>query len=179
VISGLSDASVIVEAPARSGALITAAHALDQGRGCFVVPGPIDERASAGCLAWLRDHHGEARLVAGIPELVEDLGLLAGGPSDGRPRGRRPLEAELIELGATAAGVARELVAGRTTLDELVAATGHAPATILGAVTILELRDLATSTYGRFRPAGRLASVEPAPRGTAGPARLPVLDDPC
>jgi DNA processing protein len=178
VISGLADASVIVEAPMRSGALYTAEHALKQGRDCFFVPGSIDEPNARGCLAWLREHPSEARIVAGIPELVEDLGL-TGEASPDTPRARRSLEAELVEVGATAAMVARELVAGRSTLDELVATTGHEPATILGALTLLELRDLATSTYGRYRPAGRLASAEPDRRGANGPVRLPVQREPC
>jgi len=55
VISGLADATIVVEAAARSGALITAAWALEQGRECFVVPGSIDALASAGCLAFLRE----------------------------------------------------------------------------------------------------------------------------
>ncbi len=42
LISGLSDATIVVEAPASSGALLTAGWAMDQGRACFVVPGPID-----------------------------------------------------------------------------------------------------------------------------------------
>ena len=178
VISGLADASVIVEAPIQSGALYTAEHALKQGRGCFFVPGSIDDRNAAGCLAWLREHPTEARIVAGIPQLVEDLGL-TGEASTGKRAARRSLEAELVEVGATAALVARELVAGRTTLDELVATTGHEPATVLGALTLLELRDLATSTYGRYRPAGRLAFAEPGRRAAADRARLPVLRDPC
>ena len=73
---------------------------------------------------------------------------------------------ELIELGGTARSVAIELILGRGTLDELVAATGHPVATTLGALTLLELRGLATSAYGRYRPAGRLASADP-PRPSA------------
>ena len=42
IISGLADASIVVEAPARSGALLTASWALEQGRHCFLVPGPLD-----------------------------------------------------------------------------------------------------------------------------------------
>ncbi|HEX5452098.1 MAG TPA: DNA-processing protein DprA, partial [Candidatus Limnocylindrales bacterium] len=67
IVSGLADATVVVEAPARSGALITASWALEQGRECFFVPGAIDAPASAGCLSYLREFPGRARIVAGIP----------------------------------------------------------------------------------------------------------------
>ena len=164
IISGLSDATIVVEAAAKSGALITAAWALEQGRECYFVPGSINAPQSAGCLAWLREYAGGVRIVAGIPELIEDLGLLrASAPSTS---GRPSLEAELIELGATARGIALELVRGRGTVDELVSATGHPVATALGALTLLELRGLAASAYGRYRPAGRLAAAAAPPRAT-------------
>jgi DNA processing protein len=158
LISGLADATIVVEAGARSGALVTAGWALEQGRPCFMVPGPVDSPQSAGCREWLRLYPDEVRIVAGIPELIHDLGLLRTGKTR-RSAERPPLEAELSELGATARRVALELVRGRSTLDELVAATGHEVATALGALTLLEMRGLATSAYGRYRPAGRLASA--------------------
>jgi DNA processing protein len=167
VISGLADATIVVEAGLRSGALITAKWALEQGRGLFLVPGPIDEPRSAGCLHWLRDLPGEAAIVATLPELITDLGLVGPGAaaagSSARTPGARPprpsLEAVLIELGPTARDVGTALVAGHGSLDELVASTGHEPATVLGAITLLELRGLATTTYGRYRAAGQLASA--------------------
>ena len=180
VISGLADATVVVEAGLKSGALITANWALEQGRGLFLVPGPITEPRSAGCLHWLREFPGEARVVATIPELITDLGLLDAGSTDdpgtrngsdagdargsGRPR-PATLEAILVELGDTARRVGGALVDGAGSLDELVGATGYEPATVLGAITLLELRGLATTTYGRYRAAGRLAGATPASVG--------------
>ena len=159
LISGLSAATIVVEAGLKSGALITAKWALEQGRDCFLVPGPIDEPQSAGCLDWLRRYADAVRIVAGIPELIEDLGLFQE-PGEVRTKGRRPsLQAELVELGPTAHEVARALLTTRGTLDELVGATGHEVATVLGAITLLELRGLVTTTYGRYRAAGRLASA--------------------
>ncbi len=70
IISGLSRAVVVVEAAAKSGSLITARGALDQGREVLAVPGhPLDARA-AGCNMLIRDG---ARLVRGIDDIVEAL----------------------------------------------------------------------------------------------------------
>lgn len=159
VISGLADATVVVEAGARSGALLTANWALEQGRECFVVPGAIDSPASAGCLAYLREFPDQARIVAGVPQLLEDLDLVdLPDPLDGAALAP-PVAAVLVELGEGARRVAAALVHGLTTVDELVAATTMPIAAVLGALTLLEARGLAIGSYGRYRPAGRLAAA--------------------
>jgi len=86
IISGLSRAVVVVEAAARSGSLITARTALDQGREVLAVPGhPFDARAS-GCNMLIRDG---AVLVRGPDDVIEALGphdgLFAAEPSAMRP----------------------------------------------------------------------------------------------
>lgn len=55
IISGLASAILVVEAPARSGALNTARHAMDQGRDVFVVPGSVGQESCAGSNDLLRD----------------------------------------------------------------------------------------------------------------------------
>jgi DNA processing protein len=157
IISGLADATVVVEAPASSGALITASWALEQGRGCFLVPGAIDSQASSGCLAFLREWPGESRIVAGIPQLIADLGFGDGGdPAATDARHVRLASATLHDLGLVEARLARALIAGRATVDELVAVTDLPVATVLAGITMLERRGLAIGAYGRYRPAGPL-----------------------
>ena len=159
VISGLADATVVVEAPARSGALITASWALEQGRECFLVPGPIDAPAAAGCLAFLREFPDRTRIVAGIPQLIADLGL-----ADRLVEPRVPVDvaATLAEVGDVAGRLGREIVRGRSTVDELVAVTGWPVATVLAALTMLERRGLVVGVHGRYRAAGGLAAADPA-----------------
>src|SRR4029450_4275023 len=70
IISGLCRAVVIVEANERSGALITATHAAEQGREVFAVPGPVDSPASAGCLELIRKG---ARLVRSVDDFLDDV----------------------------------------------------------------------------------------------------------
>ena len=71
LISGLSIAVVVVEAALRSGSLITARCALEQGREVCAFPGPVDAPQSEGCHALIQDG---AALVTGAEDLISWLG---------------------------------------------------------------------------------------------------------
>jgi DNA processing protein len=171
LISGSADAVIVVEAGARSGALVTASWALEQGRECFLVPGPIDAPTSAGCNGFLRDWHGLARIVSGIPQLLDDLGLTAAaalpGGSDGGSLVRSTVKlpsAAAVLSGRDAAQVAaaEALMHGAVTVDEIVAVTRLSVGAVLGALTRLEASGLARPIHGRYEPVGSLAAADPA-----------------
>jgi len=176
LISGAADAVVVIEAGARSGALVTASWALEQGRECFLVPGSIDEPMSAGCLGFLRDWPGAARIVSGVPQLLDDLGLPAAAafpmPPPRTPR-RPSATVRSATRGSTLKTVAPEdepvamaIVRGAVTVDELVAMTHLTVAAVLGALTRLEVAGLAIARHGRYAPAGSLALASPERENT-------------
>jgi predicted Rossmann fold nucleotide-binding protein DprA/Smf involved in DNA uptake len=99
--------------------------------------------------------------VAGIPQLIADLGL-ADRLAD--PRVRPDVAATLADVGAVAGRLGREIVYGRATVDELVAVTDWPVATVLAALTTLERRGLVVGIHGRYRPAAGLAAADPAAR---------------
>lgn len=72
IISGLCQATIIIEAPIHSGALVTARHALDQGREIFITPGPARHPNYEGSHMLLRNG---ARLITSAADILEDLNL--------------------------------------------------------------------------------------------------------
>jgi len=159
IISALSVATVVVEAPARSGALITARHALEQGRMLLVAPGrPLDPRV-AGCLSLLRE--SPARPLVGLDEMVTDLGLDgpgAGASDVGAPRPSP--DSALASLGPVERSVAMALRAGPQTVDALVRACDLEAGVVAGALTMLQLRGWARVLGAMQLPAGPLLQVE-------------------
>jgi DNA processing protein len=73
LISGMAQGVVVVEAPASSGALNTAHHALEQGKSVMAVPGNIDRPGSAGCNQLLKDG---ALLITDVEDVLRGLGMV-------------------------------------------------------------------------------------------------------
>lgn len=154
IISALASATIVVEAPARSGALITARHALEQGRSLLVAPGRPLDPAVSGCLALLRET--PARPLVGLDEMLVDLGLdVAPVPVTGA-RAQLSAEAALHLLGPPERAVAEALRDGPQTVDALIRASGQAPGVVAAALTLLQLRGWARVLGPMQLPAGPL-----------------------
>ena len=95
IVSGLSDAIVIIEAAARSGTLNTAAHALEQGKEVFVVPGNITSPLSAGCNSLLKQGAHPATCIEDILEVIAPDTLQ---PQTTLALGSTPAETAVIQL---------------------------------------------------------------------------------
>lgn len=92
IISGLSVAVVVIEAPIRSGALATAGFAAEQGRSVFVIPGPVTHPNYVGSHTLIRDG---ATLATGVSDILEDLGLLREEAAREMGIGEIPIQPEL------------------------------------------------------------------------------------
>jgi len=138
IITGLSLGVIVVEASERSGALISARHAAEQGREVFAVPGRVDSRTSRGCHRLLRDG---AKLVETVDDVLEELGPLAmPTPVASRePPIRHPAELQLNEPEkAVLSAIDDEPI----TLDDVAVHCGLPVQNVLSTISVLEMRRL-------------------------------------
>jgi DNA processing protein len=131
LVAALADALVVVEAPARSGALNTAGVAGERIP-TFAVPGDVDRRHVAGCLALIRDGSILARCAADVLDEMRIAPVLPG------------LEA-FAPSGPADRAIAAALGESPRTIDELAATVRLSVPALLAALTSLELRGFVES----------------------------------
>ena len=171
IISGLSCGTCVVEAPVRSGALITANLALEQGRDLFAVPGNADSPNSAGPNALIRDC--AKAVTCGMDILEEYIGLYSGRihadavvftpvpapetrTEEGKTKIDKPetisyidLESRLEPFSEDQKALLRCLVKGDAHVDDIIAATGFTPAKVLAGLTMLSIRGAVKALPGK------------------------------
>jgi DNA processing protein len=136
IINGLSAGVVVVEAGSKSGALITAEYALEEGRTVFAVPGRAGDPKAKGVLALLKQG---AVLAASAADILSELGW---GQSEGREDRLGGLEPPLQDVAKTVQQL------GSPLLDDLIGATGKQPAELLPLLTLLELKGVVKTLPG-------------------------------
>ena len=143
IISGLCLGVVVVEASLKSGSLITAGLALEQGREVFAVPGRVDSAKSQGTHRLLQQG---AKLVHSVQDILEEFsqaGLFAESPRPERPAvPSAPMTAAEQQLWDC-------LDVYPLTVDQLVRQSGFAPARVLSLLLDLELKGLVRQLPGQ------------------------------
>ena len=146
IISGLSLGVVVVEATKRSGSLITANHALEQGRDVFAVPGRIDSVKSTGSHALLQEG---AKLVLNINDIIEELaptmqiqpgaGLSQAAKNSAGVEGLSPEEEKIYGF----------LDVYPSSIDEIIRQSGFTPQKANELLLMMELKGVIESLPGK------------------------------
>ena len=137
IISGLCEAVVIVQARNRSGSLITAELAAEQGREVYAVPGNIDSQYNLGNNKLIRE--GVSPLIC-VEDILEYLGLSCPDEEDARQRlSDREFQAfEILRNG------------GEMTVDEVCLHMGLSPAYVNPILSVMEMKGFIASEMGKF-----------------------------
>ncbi|WGV28529.1 DNA-processing protein DprA [Halotia branconii] len=153
IIAGLSRAILVIEAPLKSGALITATYANEFGRDVYALPGRIDDRPSQGCLKLLSQ--GASFILKDLDELLTMLGAV--------PQldimDASPIQEQLTlpSLSPELQQVMNAIACDALSFDFVVQQTGMAAGSVSSALLQLELMGLVSQLPGmRYQKNGRL-----------------------
>jgi DNA processing protein len=139
IISGLSLGCVVVEAAEQSGSLITARHALEQGREVFAVPGPIFSVSSAESNRLIQSG---AKLVTCVADILTEIVPQYTGKQEA-PREVPPLEAD-------EAALYRFLSSEPKQIDQIIGESGQTAAAVSGLLLTLEIKGIVEKLPGQF-----------------------------
>jgi DNA processing protein len=142
IISGLALGVLVVEAALKSGSLITARLAAEQGREVFALPGSINDPLARGCNHLIKQG---AKLVEAVDDILEEFSvarLSAAPPARQREEGG--------DLDAESRRLLKYIAYAPTSVDTLVAATGNAPEAIASLLLALELQGHIVSADGGY-----------------------------
>jgi len=141
IISGLSLGTLLVEAGSRSGAIITARYAMEQGREVFAIPGSIHSPQSKGCHQLIRNG---AKLVETSAHILEELASLAYASISDINSVDRPVSAENLPTTAPDPSHSELMLAmgwDPVSIDTLVSQTGLTADEVSSMLLIMELED--------------------------------------
>lgn len=136
IVSGLSQGVLVVEAPLRSGALITATAAGEQGRDVFAIPASLNNTMGHGCNRLIQDG---AKLVMETADIMSDL-----QPAT-EARQTRMIAEQISADSPLEAKVLSYLQGDPAHVDDIARESGLAVSEVLGVLTLLELKGLAQS----------------------------------
>lgn len=137
VITGLSLGVIVIEAGERSGALVSARHAMEQSREVFALPGRVDSRMSRGCHQLIRDG---ATLVESVDDVLAAFGPLADSALS--PDGRTVRHPGELLLNEQEQAVLDAIATASTDVDQIARASGIPVHRVLATLTVLEMRRL-------------------------------------
>ncbi len=149
LVCGLSLGVLVVEATIRSGSLITARLAAEQGREVFAIPGSIHNPLSRGCHFLIRQG---AKLAETVEDILEELNALAGVVTDAVSHSSAPAIKNKQEknIDEEHKRLLNHIGFETTSIDQLVARTGLSAQAVASMVLMLELRGLVTSVQGGY-----------------------------
>lgn len=145
LIAGLSLATLVVEAPDRSGALITARLAGEQNRDVLALPGPVTSRASRGCHRLIRDG---ARLVQTVDDILEELGPVRQPITT--QSGHEIRNGSELTLNEVERKVLEAIDATSTLVDQVIEKSGLPAQRVIAVISVLEMRRLVRRLSGQY-----------------------------